>query len=76
MEYGYRWYIRIKCWGEHEPNETTFATFEDAIADGLSHRYSLEEIGVDYCSIDDGWVEIIRRVQMPQKDYCEDEGED
>lgn len=65
MKKGYRWYIELGYYGMYEPNETNFNTFEEALNDGIKHNYLPQQIGINYCSDDDGYIEIIKEIKKP-----------
>lgn len=64
---GYRWYIQYAdcC---YEPTEQTFETIFDCIDD---IRVYYEEnkpkcyIGIDFCSDDDGYIQVLKQVVVP-----------
>lgn len=55
----YRWYIYTGPY-IHEPHAVDFKTEEEAIADGLAHGYTIEQIGTGWCEENDGYVTTIR----------------
>lgn len=66
---GYRWYVQYAdcC---YEPTEQTFETIVECRDDMMASSYYKEGhlnryIGIDFCSDDDGYIQVLQQVVIP-----------